>query len=700
MSADPKIRERLARAADPLPVDVEAGLAELHTKGEARATRRRVAALAVAAVIAVGAVAVAWALLPRGTSPQPAAPTEPAGMIVYTVVDSSRAEADSSAYSIVLPDGAPMKLVSGNGTSFPLPVRYSPDGAWVAFTQEGSGTGSDLIVMRPDGSERRAVVSGVGGTALAWSPDGTRLAFFELTGGESRLATVALDGSDLRELEPGSWESIDWSPDGTTLVAGGFPTGDTGNDTVSPYDIWLVPVDGSAPTRLTDDPSRETWPRFSPDGTTVAYMRDEMASGTEYAYDVMTIPATGGAPTQLTSWEGADVAPVWSVDGQWIAFGSDRDATDAQQRSNRDGRSVLAGASLYVMRADGSDARLVQRTDALIVPSDWTSATGSHLATEAPSQPSLPEPTGTIAIAVGSITDGGGEAFDIRTHDVTGTSADEQLLTASPDALVRWSPDGTRLAHTDGDGSIVVANADGSDPRAYPTTPYRLTAWTWAPDGTRIAFVSLAPQLGSGDVSILDLASGGVTPVRGLAGNWGSLDWSPDGTTFALSGAPADGTGAQPSRMNGLWLAGVDGSGLTQIVEDATAVYPRWSPDGTQIAFAMVPQTAQETYLTDIVVANADGTGLTTLTSWKGWNQFPVWSPDGQWIAYASDKDASPEQLAINSSHNPDPFGGLGIYLMRADGSDVRTLAPSADGLVQLAADWTAGPMPATGDAP
>ena len=60
-------------------------------------------------------------------------------------------------------------------------------------------------------------------------------------------------------------------------------------------DIWLVPKDGGSAFRLTSSPGEESFPRFSPDGTKVAY-----SASYDGNVDVFVIPSAGGEPMRLT----------------------------------------------------------------------------------------------------------------------------------------------------------------------------------------------------------------------------------------------------------------------------------------------------------------------------------------------------------------------------------------------------------------
>jgi hypothetical protein len=99
-----------------------------------------------------------------------------------------------------------------------------------------------------------------------------------------------------------------------------------------------------------------------------------------------------------------------------------------------------------------------------------------------------------------------------------------------------WSPDGLRIAGDNGNGSLFVINADGTNERRL-TTP---------------------PTLHYDE----------------------SPDWSPDGGSLVFSERSFDGT------TSALYAIGADGSGLRQLTSGAYADYrPSWSPDGTAIVF-------------------------------------------------------------------------------------------------------------------
>src|SRR5947209_2131643 len=83
--------------------------------------------------------------------------------------------------------------------------------------------------------------------------------------------------------------------------------------------------------------------QLSPDGSRVAFTLSEIdAEQDGYRTSIWVAPTQGGGPMQFTRGPKQDTSPRWSPDGTQLAFLSDRDGGAPQ---------------LYVMRADGGEAR-------------------------------------------------------------------------------------------------------------------------------------------------------------------------------------------------------------------------------------------------------------------------------------------------------------------------------------------------------
>ncbi len=86
-------------------------------------------------------------------------------------------------------------------------------------------------------------------------------------------------------------------------------------------DLWLVPVTGGTATRLTSHAGGEVFPKFSPDGTTIAF-----SGFYDGNFDVYTIPAAGGVPKRLTFHPNGDMVVEWHPSGDRVLFRSVRES--------------------------------------------------------------------------------------------------------------------------------------------------------------------------------------------------------------------------------------------------------------------------------------------------------------------------------------------------------------------------------------
>jgi tricorn protease len=84
-------------------------------------------------------------------------------------------------------------------------------------------------------------------------------------------------------------------------------------------DLWTVPRAGGHAHRLTAHPGEEIFPKFSPDGKSIAFTGDYDGNT-----DVFVMPAAGGEPRRLTYHPGADNVLGWTPDGKKILFRSNR----------------------------------------------------------------------------------------------------------------------------------------------------------------------------------------------------------------------------------------------------------------------------------------------------------------------------------------------------------------------------------------
>ena len=365
MNADPQIQALLERSARRVPVDVEEALDEILRS----ARRRRIRHASVLGVAASAILVALVAVLPRADrGGDLLQPSPPAGRIATLV----RTLSDSRLVGIDLATGTWTELSAGFGT--PTWAQWSPDGDRIAFTvEQQDGARYALVVANADGSDPVTVVAhdkaegtlGPDLVSVAWSPDGTQLAYSGRTPFRGRTVTVfSADGSGERVLD-GHWESVAWSPDGASLLLVGWPDG-AGLD--GRFDLYRARPDGTQLERLTNDAIREWQPSFSPDGSTILFARAATADENDVNLDIYVMKTDGSNVRRITDESSFDGVPVWSPDGEWIAFTSDRDSLRPATPEEPVGLT-----SIYAMRPDGTSVRLLlDGRGNGIVPLSWT----------------------------------------------------------------------------------------------------------------------------------------------------------------------------------------------------------------------------------------------------------------------------------------------------------------------------------------
>ena len=284
----------------------------------------------------------------------------------------------------------------------------------------------------------------------------------------------------------------------------------------------------------------------------------------------------------------------------------------------------------------------------------------------------------------------------------------------------KLSPDGAWVAYTittidsvkdTRDSDLWMVNWAGDRTIRLTSSPEGESNPAWSPDNRYLSFVSGRFESKGGQIWLLDRAGGEAERITELKGGVAEYAWSPDGKKLAVISHDADPDAALPDsvrakrpkpividryafkrdndgylnrRRDHIWVVNVATRKVEQITSgDFDDSHPRWSPDGTRIAFvsARSGQDPDRTNYTDVWVVDAvAGAAPVQLTTWEGSDEGPEWSPDGSRIAYLQGSEARLYAYSQNRIALVPARGGTPQFLATTLDRDASDLAWTADG--------------------
>ena len=452
----------------------------------------------------------------------------------------------------------------------------------------------------------------------------------------------ARDG-DLYLLDPGTSEMRQltdlpdneilpaWSPDGTRIAF-------IGSDGEAFQELFVINADGTNLRQLTD--TTDMWEGgfgWSPDSGRIVYSAWPDGGKPQ---NIFVIDADGSDGRQLTDVSGQAMNPAWSPDESAVLYTYEASEGDSE---------------IHAMRPDGSDDRAYPRPDGYVDIHPGWSPDGTFIVFNRGSE-ALRDPDQLFRMRAD-----GSQVVQLTSYTFA--------VSARLDYPAAWSPGGRILFAAGVERLPFTITSAGADPRQLADVKIGAGYSSWSPDGTQVVHTRTAGD-SDNDLWVMNADSGAAVQLTSGPHDDRYPAWSPPGSAPVSPGEPNLTGRIAFSAGRALDVLDLDTGRIARVAEVTRRVIePRWSPDGTRIAFveANVVERSPEDLYGEVWVVGADGSDLRQITrplSQYRWKRSVGWSPSGAQIVYRA------------GGYNEEPTN---IFVMNADGTGVRQLTDTHD---------------------
>ncbi len=436
-------------------------------------------------------------------------------------------------------------------------LAFSPDGTSLAFTSIESSSSNFVLYVRRMSDERSLQVTANNVTAarIAWSPDSQRIAFLrQIVPGKRRQQVLIVPATGGGEVLVGEAAGgLDWSPDGQSLVVTDRP-----EPQASPV-IYLLTVDGQTKKQLTTLPlgsdSFDHDPRFSPDGRSVAFIREH----SPFSSDILSLDLASGKIVELARNQ-ADVRSLqWSVDGRELLF-----------LSRQSGASRIWSLPIRESKPQPLTNVWVGTESFAISPLD-----------------------GQMVLSFLDTT----EKISILARGEEGSRPLCEISSTERDSFPQFSSNGRQIAFLSdrtGYEEIWITDPECTYQTKLTNLQQRgLGRPRWSPDGKRIAFHRYVGD--QTDIFVIEVIGGQLRQLTDHPAADFNPTWSGDGRWIYFTSRREISAGSR--RGDHLWRVSVDGGPATQI--SINNAYDSWeSIDGQTLLFTHLTELYEKNLAT------------------------------------------------------------------------------------------------------